>query len=181
MKKLNLGSGMKPLKGFINVDFTQRKGVDVVHNLEKFPYPFKDNSVDYIMMDNILEHLEDTIKVMQEIHRISKPNTIIDIIVPHYSGAGAFTSLTHKKFFGSQSFNDLEPSRWQRYIKPEFKILKNKLYWFDCRNWAWIRPIKFIMDKLINIRPFWAERFFCYIIGGFDCIHFKLQVLKDEK
>jgi len=179
--KLNLGSGQKPLEGFINVDFIKRRGVDVVHNLENFPYPFKDNSVDYVMMDNSLEHLEDTIRVMEELHRICKPNAIIEIFVPHYSSAGAFSSLTHKRFFGSQSFNDLTDESWSKYSSIKFKILQNKLEWFSCRDWFWIRPIKFIIDKIINIRPFWAERFFCYTIGGFDSIHFKLQVKKSFK
>ena len=181
MAKLNLGSGIKPLEGFINVDFTKREGVNVVHNLERFPYPFKDNSVDYILMDNSLEHLEDTIRVMEELHRICKPNTIIEIIVPHYSSAGAFASLTHKRFFGSQSFNDLTTDSWYMYTDVKFKILQNKIIWFGLRNWWFIRPLKFVMDKIINIRPFWAERFFCYMIGGFDCIHFKLKVIKNKK
>ena len=178
MKKLNLGSGLNPLKGFINVDFTEREGVDVVHNLETFPYPFEDNSIDYILMDNSLEHLEDTLKVMEELHRICKPNAIVEIMVPHYSSAGAFASLTHKRFFGSNSFNDLITDSWSLYTHAKYRILQNKIRWFSCRNWFFIRPLKFFMDKIINIKPFWAERFFCYTIGGFDSIHFKLQVIK---
>ena len=181
--KLNLGAGIDMKKSsnnikWINVDFIKRRGIDIVHNLEKFPYPFKDNSIDYILMDNILEHLKDTIKVMEELYRISKPNTIIEIIVPHYSSAGAFSSLTHKRYFGSQSFNDLERTNWQKYSHAQFKILQNELDWFSCRDWWFIKPFKLLINWIINIRPFWAERFICYNIGGFDTIYFKLKVIK---
>ena len=40
--KLNLGSGSKILKGYVNVDKFQYYNPDVVHDLEKFPYPFED-------------------------------------------------------------------------------------------------------------------------------------------
>lgn len=45
-KKLHLGSGLKVLKGYVNVDLTKKYGAEVVHNLEKFPYPFKNNEFD---------------------------------------------------------------------------------------------------------------------------------------
>jgi SAM-dependent methyltransferase len=178
MKKLNLGSGLKVLKGWVNVDLTDTYGAQIIHDLEKFPYPFKDNTFDEILMDNVLEHLEDTIKVMKELHRISKRGAIIKIIVPHYSGAMAWGHLTHKKAFGSGSFGNFEPQNWERYSDFSFKVLENRLIWLDSRNWFWIRPIKKIIDNLINVKPYISERFFCYPLGGFDHIKFKLRVIK---
>lgn len=181
--KLNLGAGLdikesNEQEKWINVDFLEGEGIDVIHNLEEFPYPFKDNSIDYVLMDNSLEHLQDTIRVMEELHRICKPNAIVEIIVPHYTGAGAFQSLTHKRFFGSQTFNDLRPGNLRTYSHAEFCILENKLDFFSMRNWWWVRPIKLVINKIINIRPFWAERFLAYPLGGFDSVKFKLEVVK---
>ena len=62
MKKLNLGCGKKILKGYINLDCVKFPGVDKVHNLNKYPWPFKDNEFDEIYCDNILEHLDGIIK-----------------------------------------------------------------------------------------------------------------------
>ncbi|MCK4553267.1 methyltransferase domain-containing protein [Candidatus Pacearchaeota archaeon] len=180
MKKLNLGCGLKPFEDYVNVDMVKRKGVDVVHNLEKFPYPFKNNEFDEVYMDNVLEHLEDIIKVMEELHRISKPNAIIKIIVPHYSSCMALGHITHKRCFSSGTFNNFEPDNWEKYSKAEFKILKNKLIWLDCRDWFFIKPLKFLIDRLINIKPFLSERFFCYLLGGFDHIYYELKVIKKE-
>ena len=177
-KKLQLGSGLKVLKGYINVDLTKKYGAEVTHNLEKFPYPFKNNEFDEILADNVIEHLKDTIRVMEELHRISKPGAIIKIIVPHYSGCMAFSHLTHKSFFGSGTFNNFERESWEKYSKIEFKVLEKRLIWLDCRNWFWIRPFKYIIDKVININPFLSERFLCNFLGGFDHIYFKLKVVK---
>lgn len=45
--KLNLGSGVKSLKGYTNVDkYKHGNNTQILHDLEKFPYPFKDNSID---------------------------------------------------------------------------------------------------------------------------------------
>ena len=41
MKKLHLGCGKVIKKGFINLDSVKLKGVDVVHNLDVYPWPFK--------------------------------------------------------------------------------------------------------------------------------------------
>jgi ubiquinone/menaquinone biosynthesis C-methylase UbiE len=177
-KKLHLGSGLKVLKGYINVDLTKKYGAQVVHDLEKFPYPFKNNEFDEILIDNVLEHLQDTVKVMEELHRISKPGAIIKIIVPHSSGYMAFGSVTHKRFFSSGSFETFKPGYWERYSKANFDILKIKLIWFDSRDWFWIRTIKKIMNKVININHFVSERFLCYPLGGFDHIYFELKKVK---
>jgi predicted SAM-dependent methyltransferase len=57
--KLNLGCGSDYRQGYINVD--RVSGVaDVVHDLNVFPYPWSDNSVDEIVARHILEHLEDS-------------------------------------------------------------------------------------------------------------------------
>lgn len=57
MSKLNLGCGEEILDGYTNVDLLDLEGVDVVHNLMQFPYPFKDESADEIKAKDLIEHL----------------------------------------------------------------------------------------------------------------------------
>jgi len=84
--KLNLGCGLDIRKGWVNLDAIKTKGVDVIHNLNKYPYPFKDDTFDEIFASHIIEHLPDTVSFIKEIWRISKPNAKIIIKTDHYSG-----------------------------------------------------------------------------------------------
>ncbi len=59
MKKVDFGCGTSKRKGFIGVDVLPLPGVDIVHDLNKFPYPFKDDEIDFAWMDQVLEHVED--------------------------------------------------------------------------------------------------------------------------
>ena len=85
--KLNLGCGHSRLDGWVNVDHFPGCNPDVVQNLESFPWPWPDNSVDQIYMSHVLEHLAaDTsvfLRLMQEIYRVCRHNALLRVIVPH--------------------------------------------------------------------------------------------------
>lgn len=103
--KLNLGSGGKPLKGYINVDVSPKAPeVDVVHDLNKYPWPFEDDSADEVFVCQCLEHLLDHNCAMKEIYRILKKGGMAKIIVPHFTWQCAFTDPTHKHFFAYNTF-----------------------------------------------------------------------------
>ena len=37
--KINLGCGREILEGYTNVDLIKEQGVDVIHDLNEYPYP----------------------------------------------------------------------------------------------------------------------------------------------
>ncbi len=84
-KMLNLGCGKDIKKGYLNLDYIKHSGVDLVHDLNKTPYPFNDDEFDVIQAIHILEHLESPKKVVEEMHRITKHNGKVIITVPHAS------------------------------------------------------------------------------------------------
>jgi SAM-dependent methyltransferase len=125
-KILDLGCGKKKRPGSIGVDWTDRHDADVIHDLNVFPYPFADNEIDEIFLDNVLEHLDDPMRVMKEVHRISKVNGKVKVIVPYFRSVWAFIDPTHKTFFTVDSFAYYDPSHiiCQRYdyVDTRFKV-----------------------------------------------------------
>src|SRR4051812_45682365 len=98
--KLDIGCGDKKRVGTHGVDRAALPGVDTVHDLNVFPYPFRDGSCDEIWMTDVLEHLQDTLGVMQEVYRILQPGGIAHVKVVHWSHHHAYADPTHVRFFG---------------------------------------------------------------------------------
>jgi len=125
IKKLNFGCGRDIKKGFLNVDIKNLPGIDKVFDFNKFPYPIKDNTFDYILAKHVLEHMEDWVRCMEELHRISKPNAIVEIHVPHFASVSAYMDPTHRRCFSVLSFQYFEKGHeYDYYFDYEYKVLK---------------------------------------------------------
>jgi ubiquinone/menaquinone biosynthesis C-methylase UbiE len=125
MKKiLDLGCGKKKRAGAIGVDFNSRINVDVVHDLNEFPYPFEDQEFEEIYLDNTLEHLDNVIRVMEEVHRICMPGGQVKVIVPYFRSIWACIDPTHKHFFtvDSMAYFDPQHSIAKRYDYTEARF-----------------------------------------------------------
>ena len=119
--KLNLGSGSKILEGFTNVDKYDYYKPDVVHDLEIFPYPFKDNSVDEILLSHVLEHIGQSpelfLSIIKEFYRICRNNSMIKIIVPHPRHDDFISDPTHVRpitILGLQLFDKDLNIEWEK-------------------------------------------------------------------
>lgn len=85
MNKLNLGCGNNLYEGYVNVD---KYGTpDLKFDLETFPWPWETSSIDEIKMNHVLEHLGQLtdvfINIIKELYRVSKPEAVWEIVVPH--------------------------------------------------------------------------------------------------
>jgi len=104
MKKLNLGCCTDIRDEFDNLDIVKFKGVDIVWNLNKFPYPIKDNTYDEIHAICVLEHLDDMEKCLREWHRILKKDGKLIIKVPYDISYACWTGWQHKRGFNLRTF-----------------------------------------------------------------------------
>ncbi|XMA23514.1 methyltransferase domain-containing protein (plasmid) [Bacillus bombysepticus] len=116
-KKLHLGCGRNILEGWINLDIAPLEGVDVIANLNHCktkPLPFDDNSIDEFLAVHLLEHIQQPLDLMEELHRIAKQNAIMVCHVPYGSSDDAFEDPTHIRQFFLNSFTYFsQPIYWR--------------------------------------------------------------------
>jgi len=146
--KIYLGAGRDAThKDFLKVDQIKHPNIDIVHDLNKYPWPFKDNSIDVILAFHVLEHLTDFERAFKELTRILKQGGVLHIKVPHFSAAGAFLEF-HRTFFWYNSFtskrmlskNNLETSMYDKFELKFRKICFEKKFLFYNR----------LVESLIN-------------------------------
>jgi ubiquinone/menaquinone biosynthesis C-methylase UbiE len=101
-KKLNIGCGKDIKKDYINLDKAKAPGVDVIHDIDQYPWPFEDNYFDEVYGRDVIEHVKDLFKAMMEIKRICKDDAVVRLIVPYWHSSGAFY-LHHNYFFNIDS------------------------------------------------------------------------------
>ncbi len=151
--KINFGAGRdkfeakgRNFKEFICVDYSKtpewkgydsKKYLDLDWDLNRFPYPFKDNSADEIYCSHCIEHLKYPKKAIREMLRIAKPNARILIIFPLGHDLQPENNPGHISALSLSDLKDIP--------------LKKKLFWWDYPYWK-INPL----GMSILIRPFVA-------------------------
>ncbi len=169
MRRLDLGCGGAKAKDAIGVDLRSCSGVDLVCNLNKYPWPFKESVFDMIYCRDIIEHLDDVVKTMQEIHRISKNGARLIISTPHFAHPNSFRDPTHKWHFTIDSFDYFtQELKYPVYTKEKFKIIKKE---FKFRRKFGISAI---LAKVSSRR---YEKYYSHRFPPYG-LYFELEVLK---
>ena len=173
---LHLGCGPKKIPGAVGVDINKNIGADVVHDLNRFPYPFKSNYFDKVIAQNIMEHLQNIPKVMEELHRICKNGANLIITTGHFSGIDSFTDPTHIHFFTSRTFDYFIPGTDLfdlQYSKAKYRKIKIQLGPKKSNF-----PLNLIL-KLVNTYPVIYEKRFAFIFPV-GVISYELSIVKDK-
>ena len=176
-KLLDLGCGNRKRLGATGVDTNPRSAADIFHDLNVFPYPFADSSFDEIFLDNVLEHLDDVIAVVEEIHRIAAPNGMVHVIVPYFRSRWAFIDPTHRHFFTVDSFSYFDPEHviCQRYSYTFARFSTERIVFNETIAAG---KVTVAFKWLANRWPQRYERFLGHIFP-MDDITYHLRALKD--
>src|SRR3989304_5425818 len=96
---IDLGGGATSNKNFINVDIEPGLGVDVVHDLETYPWPFPSGCANLLVASHIVEHINPVkggfIKWMDEAWRVLKPGGQLMISTPYGGSMGYWQDPSH--------------------------------------------------------------------------------------
>lgn len=171
LKIVNLGCGNKKEEGEIGVDIIPSPQVDIVADLNRYPLPFEDNSIDIVKSSHVFEHLDNLILLMEEIHRMLKPEGILEFTVPHVSNIEFFRDPTHKHSFTLGTMDYFVKNKKPiAYTSIEFEYIERKLnFGSGLRG-----KIGQLLSKISERR---YEKYHCW---NYPCseIYYKLRVIK---
>lgn len=164
------------------MDWKESLKPDVIHDLNKLPYPFEDSSFEVIEVVHILEHLDKPFEAMKELHRLLMPGGKLLIKVPHFSRG--FTHAEHEHGFDI-TFPCYFDAGFDKsgFVGFEFEVKKIKLKWMaffhlmsDMGYGKIIISILRVMSRAIsffaNLSPAFCSRLWCFWVGGFEEIEF---------
>ncbi len=119
---LDVGCGAAKYPGAVGLDISADTDADVVHDLDVFPYPFADGSFDQILMQDVIEHVREPLRVMAELHRISRPRGRLHLRTPHFSSVLAYGDPTHRHLFSTIAVRQLAEPRFEHYSAARFAV-----------------------------------------------------------
>lgn len=148
---LDVGCGAAKSDGWIGMDKRALPGVDLVHDLETFPYPLPDACAHIILASHILEHIKPwfQLDVMDELWRIMKPNGQLCIALPYAGSPGYYQDPTHCCPWNEATplYYDPDYGLYQIYQPKPWRIIQND--WVITGNME-IRLMKRPLETLIT-------------------------------
>jgi SAM-dependent methyltransferase len=174
-KTLDVGCGNDKILGAVGIDLVPGPQIDIVHDLDRMPWPVETSSFDVIRLWSVMEHLHDLVAVMEEVHRVARPGAIVLIGTPHFSSANAYTDPTHVHFLSGRFLDyfveGTEMSgHYGFYSKVRFRLLERRVTLSPF--WARLRMTR-LMNRMLPL----YETYLCGIIRGAD-VQLKLSVVK---
>ncbi|WP_435830808.1 class I SAM-dependent methyltransferase [Polymorphospora rubra] len=104
---LDLGCGdtlQQP--GSVGIDWRPGRGVAVIADLAS-GIPVRTSSVDRIFTVHVLEHLLDYLPLLDECHRVLRPDGVLHVLAPWWQHVNAVADPTHVRFFDPQTIKSI--------------------------------------------------------------------------
>jgi hypothetical protein len=184
---LDIGCGKNKKQGADGMDVVPLDTVDIVHDLNIFPYPIDDNYYDEIYCIHVLEHVSDLVGVMKEIYRIGRNGCNVYIKSPHCScNRVIWIDPTHRRGLSISMFQDYFSRNSQAfyYAQVDFEVKSIRLNWMMSSGRK-LPPLLGLSNRFINWLAnlnrrslFLCERVWSYWVGGFEEVEVHLKVVK---
>jgi SAM-dependent methyltransferase len=120
---LDIGCGAAKFPGAVGLDISADTAADIVHDLDSFPYPIGDSSFDQILLQDVIEHVSEPIRVFEELHRIARPGGRVQLRTPHFSSVLAYGDPTHRHYFSTLAIRSLGEPRFSHYTEVRFRVV----------------------------------------------------------
>lgn len=172
---LELGCGRVKAPGAIGVDLNpEATAADVICDLNR-PLPFADSTFDEVRAVHVIEHLEDVVRAMGEMHRVARPGGLIHVVTPHYSDYSSWCDPTHRWHLNSFSFFYFTSLHGQHPWYTRLVLRERHLHVELARIWKWL-GMGWLVDHCVRFRRLW-ELYLCFIVRGKQ-MEFAFEVVK---
>ena len=152
MTRLDLGGGTKNTvaPGHINIDIC--KGADIKWDLNKgLPPEIEPNSVEGIRCNQLIEHLNTIIPLMNDCYKVLEPGGLLEISTPLAGTDPFWQDPTHKKGYIRRSFDYFCDDASTADAREEYGITaKFKVIW-ELLEWEWNLQVK--LEKPLSPTP----------------------------
>jgi ubiquinone/menaquinone biosynthesis C-methylase UbiE len=181
LKILDVGCGIKKFPGSLGLDKNPRTAADVLADLDRAPYPFRDSSFSGVRAIHVIEHVADVVRTMEEFHRVTMPGGSVRLETPHYTDFSSFCDPTHRWHLNSFSFRyfiaagqgAIGDNGFGYYTTAKFREKKVRLKLLAF--WRWL-GFEFLVNRFPRFRRFW-EFYLCFVVRG-KVMEFEFEVLK---
>jgi len=174
-RTLDVGCGIHKQPGAIGVDRNPRSNADVLCDLDRFPYPFRDNSFDSLRAIHVIEHVSNVIGALEEFHRVVAPGGRIFVVTPHYTDFSSFCDPTHRWHLNSFSFRYFGPDHGGFGYYSEARLRQVSVRVRLLNLWRWL-GFEFFVNRFPRFRRFW-EYYLCYVVRG-KVMEFEFETIK---
>lgn len=120
---LDVGCGSAKAPGAVGLDISAETDADIVHDLDEFPYPLESDSFDHVLLQDVLEHVREPVRVVEELRRVLRPGGRLQLRTPHFSSVLAYGDPTHRHYFSALAIRSLAEPRFAHYTPVRFEIV----------------------------------------------------------
>ena len=147
--KLDIACGQNKQKGHVGIDIAAIDGVDIVHDLNRYPWPIETGSVREAFSSHYVEHIpmdliaddgrrvDGMMTFMDELWRVCKDGAKVLIVHPYFKCERAFQDPTHRRFITSATWHYFNRD-WRKAqaldhypVSCHFEIVAQTWSWFD--------------------------------------------------
>jgi len=172
---LDVGCGINKVPGAIGIDRNSRSRADVLCDLDRFPYPFRDDSFDELRAVHVIEHVSDVLRTIEEFHRLVRRDGKIYIVTPHYTDFSSFCDPTHRWHLNSYSLRYFGQDNAGYGYYSGARLAETSVRVKLLSLWR-LFGLEFLVNHFSRFRRFW-EHYLCFVVRG-KVIEWELKVVK---
>jgi len=173
---VDLGSGTNKHPEAIGVDIVDTEKTDIVQDLNEFPWDLPDSSFSRVICKDVIEHINEPLRFLEEVYRIAEQDGEVHIRTPHFTNHNAWVDPTHKRPFSAFTFRDYITSEgsYAYYTDAEFELVDLRIGFISVRKMPWNLVGRYIANNFTS----WYEKTVLRSIFPAQSMEVRLRVKK---